>query len=105
MRFWEEIMNYRESLNRTTKSAVVMGFVAVAMIMVIPGQAIAQDKIVWRLQSHWSPGSTSFDKSLPAIQERFAQCSDGRLELDIYPAGALFSAQETFAAVKRGVIQ
>ncbi len=86
---------------------LMLAFLAAAAV-IVPAQGLAQEEgqetITWRLQSHWSPGSTSFDHALPAIQKKFNKCSDGRLVLDIYPAGALFGPQQIFSAVKRGVI-
>ncbi len=65
----------------------------------------AEDTITWKVQSHWPGASSSYEDSLKRIKGVVEERTDGKLELELYEAGALFKAQETFNAVSRGVIQ
>ena len=65
----------------------------------------AQEKITWRLQSHWPSASSSFKDSLGRLQRELTSCTKGRMVLELHEAGALFPAKEIFPAVKRGVLQ
>ncbi len=65
----------------------------------------AQEKITWRLQSHWPSASSSFKDSLGRLQRELGACTKGQMVLELHEAGALFPAKEIFPAVKRGVIQ
>jgi len=69
------------------------------------GAVSAQEKITWRLQSHWPSASSSFKDSLGRLQRELTACTKGRMVLELHEAGALFPAKEIFPAVKRGVIQ
>jgi TRAP-type mannitol/chloroaromatic compound transport system substrate-binding protein len=78
---------------------------AAATILAPSTPAVAQDKITWRVQSHWPSASSSFKDSLGRLQGELATCTKGRMALELHEAGALFPATEIFPAVKRGVIQ
>ena len=65
----------------------------------------AEDTITWKVQSHWPGSSSSYEDSLKRIKRVLEERTDGKLKLELYEAGALFKAQETFNAVSRGVIQ
>jgi TRAP-type C4-dicarboxylate transport system substrate-binding protein len=78
---------------------------AAATVATLPLAAQAQDKVSWRVQSHWPSASSSYKDSLIRLKERVAACTNGRLVLEPFEAGALFPAKEIFPAVRRGVIQ
>ena len=71
----------------------------------LPGAAFAQEKVTWRVQSHWPGASSSFKDSLGRLQRELGACTKGQMVLELHEAGALFPAKEIFPAVKRGVIQ
>lgn len=80
--------------------------VAAALLACLPFSqaASAADSITWRVQSHWPGASTSYKDSLVRLKETIETRSEGRLELQLFEAGALFSATETFNAVSRGIM-
>ncbi len=78
---------------------------ALAAAVVLPGAGMAQEKITWRVQTHWPSASSSFEGSLVRIKNKIAECTGDRLILELHEAGALFPAKEIFNAVRRGVIQ
>src|SRR5690554_5710952 len=78
---------------------------AIAAMLLTPAAGLAQDKITWRVQSHWPSASSSFDDSLGRLKNEVAECINGQLQLSLHEAGALFPATEILPAVQRGVIQ
>lgn len=78
---------------------------AVAAVALAPAVGAAQEKVTWKLQSHWPSSSSSYKDSLGRLQTRLTACTNGQFEIQMHEAGALFPAKETFNAVKRGIIQ
>lgn len=69
------------------------------------GAAFAQESTTWRVQSHWPQSSSSYADSLEYLRDTLDERTGGRLKLELHPAGGLFGADETFNAVRRGIIQ
>lgn len=67
--------------------------------------AAAQDTVTWKVQSHWPGSSSSYEDSLGRLKRVIEERTDGRLKLQLYEAGALFKAKETFNAVSRGILE
>ena len=67
--------------------------------------AAAQDTVTWKVQSHWPGSSSSYTDSLGRIKRVLEERTDGRLKLQLYEAGALFKAKDTFNAVSRGILE
>ncbi|GAA0845262.1 TRAP transporter substrate-binding protein DctP [Marinobacter szutsaonensis] len=65
----------------------------------------AQETFTWKVQSHWPGSSSSYTDSLGRIKRVLEERTDGRLKLQLYEAGALFKAKETFNAVSRGILE
>jgi TRAP-type C4-dicarboxylate transport system substrate-binding protein len=89
-----------------TRKVRALSAVALAAAMLLPAQSMAQKKDVttWRVQSHWPAASSSYKDSLISLKDKLAERTDGRLVLELYEANALFSAKDTFNAVRRGII-
>ena len=89
-----------------SKKARVAVTAAVAAAMLLPATGMAQkkDTITWRVQSHWPASSSSYKDSLLTLKDKLAERTNGRLVLEPYEAGTLFSATDTFNAVRRGII-
>lgn len=80
--------------------------IALTAALLLPAQAMAQkDVTTWRVQSHWPAASSSYNDSLVTLRDKLAERTDGRLKLELHEAGALFSATDSFNAVRRGIIQ
>mgnify|MGYP001365584704 CR=1 FL=1 len=67
--------------------------------------AAAQDTFTWKVQSHWPGSSSSYTDSLGRIKRVLEERTDGRLKLQLYEAGSLFKATDTFNAVSRGILE
>lgn len=95
----------------TTRSRPRRGLLAIALIAGLTSAALftstasAQESTTWRVQSHWPTASSSYEGSLVRIKNIIEERTDGRVKLKLYPAGALFKGEQTFDAVKRGIIQ
>lgn len=89
---------------RKKLTIVAASVVIAATTTVTSTAALAADSVTWRVQSHWPGSSSSYEDSLVRIKNILEERSDGRLKLQLFEAGSLFSAQETFNAVSRGIL-
>ena len=85
-------------------SIVAASLVVAATATVTSTAALSADSVTWRVQSHWPGSSSSYEDSLVRLKNTIEERSEGRLKLQLFEAGSLFSAQETFNAVSRGII-
>jgi TRAP-type mannitol/chloroaromatic compound transport system substrate-binding protein len=88
-------------------------FLSLAALLLFYGMTVAvgdaqtaktQPVYKFRLQSILSPGFTEWDKLLPRFVDRVKTMSQGRIEISLFPAGALVPPLEAFKAVGRGTI-
>lgn len=59
----------------------------------------------WRMVTSWPPNFPGFGSSAERLARRIGALSDGRLEVEVFAAGALVPAFEVFDAVSRGSMQ
>ncbi|MFP5404996.1 MAG: TRAP transporter substrate-binding protein DctP [Gammaproteobacteria bacterium] len=98
-------MRSSPSLKFRVPVATAAAGAAIAAAFAFPVTGFAQEKITWKVQSHWPSASSSFKDSLVRLKTKLGECTKGQLVLDLHEAGALFPAKEIFPAVKRGIIQ
>ena len=67
-------------------------------------KAKAADVIKWKMETHWPASSSSFDDSAKVVVEKLKKRTNGRLDIELFPSGALVPAKELFNACKRGMI-
>lgn len=68
-------------------------------------EAGAADKVFkWKMQTHWPASSSSYSASAEVVVKKLKERTNGRLEIELFPAGALVPAKELFNACKRGMI-
>jgi TRAP-type mannitol/chloroaromatic compound transport system substrate-binding protein len=84
--------------------AVVLSCILVVSFGAAPVQA-QDDVIKWKCQVHWPSASVSYKDSAQVVIERLKERTHGRLQIELYPAGALVPPKEIFNAVKRGMIE
>ncbi|MDX1817927.1 MAG: TRAP transporter substrate-binding protein DctP [Marinobacter sp.] len=82
-------------------SAMTLG--VSASLSAVP--ASAQETVTWKVQSHWPGSSSSYTDSLGRLKRVIEERTDGRLKLQLFEAGALFKAKDTFDAVSRGILE
>lgn len=85
-------------------SIIAASLVVATTATVTSTAALSADTVTWRVQSHWPGSSTSYTDSLVRLKDNIEARSEGRLKLQLFEAGSLFGAQETFNAVSRGII-
>lgn len=68
-----------------------------------PAPAANQEKIVWRLQSSWGPGS-EIQRQADDFAAMVTSMSNGRLEIQSTTAGTIVGGLEVFDAVDQGII-
>jgi TRAP-type mannitol/chloroaromatic compound transport system substrate-binding protein len=68
--------------------------------------ARAAEKVTrWKMQTHWPASSSSYADSAQVLVKKLKERTNGRLEIELFPAGALVPSKELFNAAKRGMIQ
>jgi len=96
-------MNFFAKAHTTlTAYASVLTLGACATLIAAP--AAAQETFTWKVQSHYPSSSSSYIDSLGRLERILEERTDGRLQIELYPAGVLFSGKETFNAVSRGIL-
>jgi TRAP-type C4-dicarboxylate transport system substrate-binding protein len=79
--------------------------VALSAGALFSGAAVAAETVTWKVQSHWPGSSSSYEDSLGRLKRVIEERSDGRLKLELYESGALFTPKQTFEAVSRGILE
>jgi len=85
------------------KSIIVLLALIMAAGLFI-GPAVAQQPIKWKAQAFWSAQETPF-KTFEAMCKRIKVLTNGRMEIEAYPGGAIVPVFEALDAVKNNVIQ
>jgi TRAP-type C4-dicarboxylate transport system substrate-binding protein len=91
----------RETVRRRS---LLAGSIAVAAAPAIIGSAYAQEKVTWKVQSHWPKASGSFNDSLGVLAKELEARTGGRFKLEMYGAGEIAKDREIYNVVRRGVV-
>lgn len=92
------------------KRRLFMSILATAVVIglscgIFPSNASAESEVYkLRMQSILSPGFTEWDTLLPRFVERVKTMSKGRIQIELYAAGALVPPLKAFKALGKGVI-
>lgn len=89
---------------KTPRRTMLQGALALGAVPMIMTPARAQEKITWRVQSHWPKASSSFDDSLVPLASELEERTGGRFKLELLGAGEVAKGAEIFNMVNRGVI-
>jgi len=85
--------------------AIVIIF-SMVLIGAQSSSSYAAEKIYkWRCQVHLPAASTSFKPSCEGLINKLQERTNGRLQIELYPAGSLIPSKEIFNSVKRGMIE
>lgn len=86
------------------KSALRISLAAAICLVFLSAPAFAEKTIKWKLQTLWSAGELPY-KCLEDFCKRVKVATNGRLEIQPFPAGAIVPTFETLDAVKNNIIQ
>ena len=95
-------------MKRTSLFFVVCMFALAGFVffsMAAPPAEAADKVYKWKCQVHWPASSVSFKDSAQAVIARLKERTNGRLDIELFAAGALVPPKEIFNAVKRGMVQ
>ncbi len=69
------------------------------------GRAHADEKVTWKVQSHWPKASASYGDSLQVIADELKEITKGRFTLQLHGAGEFAKGAEIFQTVKKGIVE
>jgi TRAP-type mannitol/chloroaromatic compound transport system substrate-binding protein len=81
------------------------GSLATAATLSFPAPAIAQGIRQLKMVTDWPAGSPGLQSSAARLAQRIGAASGGRINIEVFPAGALVRPFETFDAVGAGVAE
>lgn len=93
-----------KSGNKFHRRTILAGTVAVAAAPAVIGSARAQEKVTWKVQSHWPKASGSFNDSLGVLAKELEARTGGRFKLELFGAGEIAKDREIYNVVRRGVV-
>jgi TRAP-type mannitol/chloroaromatic compound transport system substrate-binding protein len=86
-------------------------FLALSTFLLLPllgggGVSYAADKVIkWKCEVHWPAASVSYTDSAEVVIKKIKERTNGKLDIELFAAGALVPPKEIFNAVKRGMIE
>lgn len=85
---------------------VLMILCPIGMLLVFNTLAVAaSDVIKWRCEAHWPTSSTSYSAGAQVVIDKIKKGTNGKLDIELFPGGALVPAKEIFETVKRGMLE
>lgn len=93
-----------KSLVKSLRGAAGIGVMAVTALSVFGGNAVFAEEIVARLSVHWGPKHHSAIHAQMYADE-VNKRAEGRLRIDMFPAGQLFGIREQLGAVTSGAVE
>ena len=92
---------------RRTIPVVVIAVFFLATLLVSPLAASSEKTKVmkWKLQCYVGPGMAEYDVTVPRMIEVIKKASGGRIEVQLFPAGALMASTDIHKGVGQGVIE
>lgn len=87
-------------------TVMMVVFFLVGMAVVVMAQPAAPPKVFkWKMQTHWPAASASFKPMKDFFEQKINKLTDGRLQVTVYPAGALVPFREIFDSCRKGTIE
>ena len=81
------------------------GSLATGAVLTFPVPAIAQGLRQLKMVTAWPAGSPGLQSSADRLAQRISIASDGRINIQVFPAGTFVGAFEIFDAVGTGLAE
>lgn len=94
-----------QETHKPRRRGILKASLAAAATPAIISSAQAQEKVTWKVQSHWPKASGSFNDSLGVLAKELEERTGGRFKIEMYGAGEIAKDREIFNIVRRGVVQ
>jgi TRAP-type mannitol/chloroaromatic compound transport system substrate-binding protein len=82
-----------------------LGAAAVAATAVNAPAVLAQKKYSWKMVTTWPPGLPVLQEGCERLAKRVGEMTDGRIQIQVFAAGELVPAMESFQAVSDGTVE
>jgi len=82
-----------------------LGAAAIAATTVSAPAVLAQKKYSWKMVTTWPPGLPVLQEGCERLAKRVGELTDGRLKIQVFAAGELVPAFESFQAVSDGTVE
>jgi TRAP-type mannitol/chloroaromatic compound transport system substrate-binding protein len=82
-----------------------LGAAAVAATTVNAPAVLAQKKYRWKMVTTWPPGLPVLQEGCERLAKRVGEMTDGRIQIQVFAAGELVPAMESFQAVSDGTVE
>ena len=69
------------------------------------GDAVAQSTFKWRMQSNLAAGEPGYESVRVWMVDKLRETTNGRIQIELFPVGALFPVQEGLEAVGSGIAE
>jgi TRAP-type mannitol/chloroaromatic compound transport system substrate-binding protein len=97
-------MALSQPIKKIDRRKVLSGSLTLAAAPAFISLAHAEEKVTWKVQSHWPKASGSFDDSLGVLAKELDERTGGRFKLELYGAGEIAKDREIYNIVRRGVV-
>ncbi len=89
------------------RKSLLLAVLAVFLVAIpaLSGCASSPPSYKWRMATAWTTDNLLYTESALAIADRVARLSNGRLTLEVQPAGKLSGAFEVFDTVSKGTVE
>ena len=82
-----------------------LGAAAVAATAVNAPAVLAQNKYRWKMVTTWPPKLPVLQTGCERLAQRVGEMTDGRMQIQVFAAGELVPAFESFQAVSDGTVE
>ena len=86
------------------RSGVLLAAFAIAFTAMVVSKSVLAAEHNWKMATSWG-GGPLMDIGAKAFADRVKQLTDGRVEIQVFPAGTLSKGLEVRSAVKKGVAE
>ncbi len=91
-------------MSRTLAVRSVLGALGLVLVLALSAATARAAEHNWRMATSWG-GGPLMDIGAKAFADRVSQLTDGRVEIQVFPAGTLSKGLEVRSAVEKGVAE